>query len=94
MLYVPSLTLVLLIDTTIVTSGAGIGEQVSAAVMFIFGFLAILEITLLSYVVAPLKTEAVLQPLHEWARVHNRKILIAFFTLVGLWQLVRGLGIA
>lgn len=94
MLYLPSLTLVLLVDTAIATSGAGVGEQVAAAIMFVLGFLAILEITLLSYVIAPARTEAVLQPVHEWARIHTRKIMIAFFTLAGLWQLARGLGLA
>jgi hypothetical protein len=94
MLYLPSMTLVLLVDTTVVTSGASVGEQVSAAVMFIIGFLAILEMTLLSYVVAPAKTEAVLQLLHGWARVHNRKIWILFFFLGGVWQLARSFSLA
>ena len=94
MMYLPSATLVLLIDTTIVASGAGIGEQAIAAVVFVVGFLAILELVLLGYAIAPAKTEVFLRPLHEWARVHNRHILIVFFVLIGLWQLARGLGIA
>ncbi|WP_094288544.1 GAP family protein [Mycobacterium lehmannii] len=93
MLYLPSATLVLLIDTTIVASGAGIGEQVIAAIAFIVGFLAVLEIVLISYVVVPTQTQAVLRPLHEWASAHNRQILTVFFTLVGLWQLSKGLGV-
>lgn len=94
MFYFPSLSLVLLIGTTIATSEASIGEQVGAAVAFVVGFLAVLEITLLLYVVAPERTAAVLQPVHDWARAHSRQILIAFFALAGLWQLARGLGIA
>jgi hypothetical protein len=93
MLYLPSVTLILLVDTTIVTSGAGIGEQVCAALAFVVGFLAVLEITLLSYVVAPGKTSAVLRPLHDWAQTYSRQILIAFFTLIALWQLSRGFSI-
>jgi len=94
MFYLPSLTLVLLVDTSIVTSAAGIGEQIGAALVFVFGFLAVLELTLLSYVVAPGKTEVVLRPLHAWARAHNRQIMLTFFGLVGVWQVARGLGLA
>jgi hypothetical protein len=93
MLYIPSLTLVLLVDTTIATSGAGRREQFAAAIAFVLGFLALLEITLLSYAVAPRRTAAVLQPLHQWARTHNLQILIAFFALVATWQMARGFGI-
>ncbi len=94
MMYLPSATLVLLIDTTIIASGAGLGEQVIAAIAFVVGFLAVLEIVLISYLVAPTKTEAVLRPLHEWARTYNRQILIVFFALIGIWQLVRGFSLA
>ena len=93
MMYLPSATLVLLIDTTIVASGAGIGEQVVAAIAFVVGFLAVLEIVLIGYLIAPAKTEVLLRPVHEWARAHNRHILIVFFVLIGVWQLTRGLGI-
>jgi hypothetical protein len=93
MLYLPSLTMVLLIDISIVTSGAGIGEQVGAAIAFVLGYLAILEITLLSYAVAPEKTGAVLRPLHDWAHGHSRQILIAFIALGGFIQLARGIGL-
>jgi hypothetical protein len=94
MFYLPSLTLVLLVDISIVTSGAGIGEQIGAALVFVFGFLAVLELTLLSYAVAPGKTEVVLRPLHAWARAHNRQIMLTFFALVGVWQVARGFGLA
>lgn len=93
MMYLPSATLVLLIDSTIVASGAGIGEQVIAAIVFVVGFLAVLEIVLIGYLIAPARTEVLLRPVHEWARVHNRHILIVFFVLIGVWQLTKGLGI-
>jgi predicted metal-binding membrane protein len=94
MMYLPSVTLVLLIDTTIVASGAGIGEQVVAAIAFVVGFLAVLEIVLISYLVAPQRTEVLLRPLHEWARAHNRHILFVFFVLIAIWQLARGFSLA
>jgi Sap, sulfolipid-1-addressing protein len=92
MLYLPSLTMVLLIDISIVTSGVEIGAQVGAAIAFVVGFLAILEITLLSCAIAPERTGAVLRPLHEWAAAHSSKIVITFITLGGFIQLARGLG--
>lgn len=94
MMYLPSATLVLLIDTTIVASGAGIGEQVIAAIVFVVGYLAVLEIVLISYLVAPERTEVLLRPLHEWARIHNRHILFVFFVLIAIWQLARGFSLA
>jgi hypothetical protein len=93
MAYLPSVTLVLLVDTTIAASGRGIEEQVIAAIVFVLVFLAVLEITLLSYLVAPARTEAVLRLLHGWARDRNRQILGVFFALVGCWQLLKGVGL-
>ncbi len=93
LMYVPSTTLVLLIDTTIVASGAGIGEQIIAATAFVVGLLAALEIVLISCLIAPSKTEVVLRPVHEWARAHSRHIFVVFFALLGIWQLTMGLGL-
>ncbi|BBX04043.1 hypothetical protein BST36_29895 [Mycolicibacterium moriokaense] len=94
LMYVPSTTLLLIVDTAIVSSGAGLGEQIVAAIAFVVGMLAVLELVLVSCVVAPRKTEAVLRPVHEWARRNNRQIFIVFFVLIGIWQLLRGFGIA
>lgn len=94
LMYVPSTTLLLLVDTAILSSGAGLGEQIVAAVAYVVGMLAVLEIVLVSCVVAPRKTEAVLRPVHEWARTNSRQIFIVFFVLIGVWQLLRGFGIA
>ena len=76
------------------TNSTGLGEQIVAAVAYVVGMLAVLEIVLVSCVVAPRKTEAVLRPVHEWARTNSRQIFIVFFVLIGVWQLLRGFGIA
>jgi hypothetical protein len=89
----PGPPLVLLVDTTIVASGAAIGTQVSAAIAFVVGMLAVFEITLVSYLAAPAKTQAVLRPLHDWALAHRRQVLAAIFAVVGLFQLAKGMGI-
>jgi Sap, sulfolipid-1-addressing protein len=85
--------LVLFVDTTIVASGAAIGTQVSAVIVFVVGMFVFVEITFVSHLVAPAKTQAVLRPLHGWAQAHRRKILIAIFTVVGVLQLADGMGI-
>jgi hypothetical protein len=93
MTFLPGPPLVLLVDTTIVASGAAIGTQVSAAIAFVVGMLAVFEITLVSYLAAPAKTQAVLRPLHDWALAHRRQVLAAIFAVVGLFQLAKGMGI-
>jgi hypothetical protein len=78
--------------TIIVASGAAIGAQLSAAIAFVLVLLAVVEITLFTYLVAPAKTEAVLRLLHDWLQAHRRQILIAFLAVFGLWLVATGLG--
>lgn len=82
--------MVLLVDTTIVASGASIGTQVIAAIAFVVGMFAVFEFTLVSYLLTPAKTKAVLEPLHEWALAHRLQVLAAIFAVVGLWLVARG----
>ena len=77
----------------IVASGAAIGTQVIAAIAFVIGMFAVIEITLVSYLAAPAKTQAVLRPLHDWALAHRRQVVIAIFAVVGFLQLSKGMGI-
>jgi hypothetical protein len=91
--YVAPPPTILLVVLIIVGSGASIGTQVSAAIAFVFGVLAILEITLVSYLIAPRRTKAVLEPAHEWALVHRGKVLITLFVAAGAWAVVTGVGI-
>jgi hypothetical protein len=77
----------------IVTSGAPIGMQVSAAVAFVFGILLVVEIILLSSVVAPAKTTAALRVIHDWLQTHVGKIPIALFAVVGVALVGRGLDV-
>ncbi|RDH77782.1 GAP family protein [Mycolicibacterium moriokaense] len=91
--YIAPIPLVLLVDTIIAGSGAPIGVQVAAGVVFVVAMLALFEIILLSYVVAPTRTRALLEPLHNWARAHRQEVLIALFAVVGVWQMVTGMGV-
>lgn len=83
---------VLFVAAIIVASGAAIGMQVSAAIAFLVGMYAVIEVILVTHLAWPAKTEAVLRLLHDWARAHRRHVLIAIFTVVGVSQLAQGMG--
>ena len=91
--YIAPPPLVLMVATMAVGSGAPIGAQVVISIAFVFGMLAVFELALLSYAVAPDRTQAVLQPLHEWTRHHRLLVLLVLFALVGLWQVITGAGL-
>jgi hypothetical protein len=90
LLFPPTLDGVLYVLAIIVPSGAAIGTQVGAAIAFVVGMLAVVEITLASYLVTPAKTQAVLRVLHDWARAHRRKVLVAMFAVVGVALVAQG----
>src|SRR6478672_351145 len=79
--------------TIIAASGAPIGTQIIAASAFVLVLLAIVEITLVTHMIAPAKTEAVLRLLRDWLQAHSRQILIVFFAVVGFWLVATGVGI-
>jgi hypothetical protein len=84
--------LLLFVLTIIVASGASVGTQVGAAIAFVVGVLAVVEIALVSYVIAPAKTEAVLRRLHDWALAHRQHVLIGIFAVGGISLVVNGIG--
>jgi Sap, sulfolipid-1-addressing protein len=88
----PNPFLVIFALTTILASGATIGMQIGAAIVFILETLAVVEIVLLSNLVTPTKTQALLRLLNDWARAYRRQILVAMFTLVGLARVAQGVG--
>jgi Sap, sulfolipid-1-addressing protein len=93
MTFLPGPPMVLLVDTTIAASGAPIGTQAIAAIAFVVAMLAVFEITLVSYLLTPEKTQAVLRPLHEWALAHRPQVLAAILAVVGLSLVARGTGV-
>jgi hypothetical protein len=76
----------------IVASGAAIGTQVSATIAFVVGILAVVEITLVSYLATPAKTQAIVQLLHDWALAHRRQILVAIFAVGGVSLVAQNMG--
>ncbi|WP_326545302.1 GAP family protein [Mycolicibacterium sp. ND9-15] len=85
-------SLLIFVLAIIVASGAPIGVQVSAAIAFVAGVLVVVEITLVSYVVAPGKTQEVLRLVHNWASAHRQHIVIGIFAAGGLMLIVNGIG--
>jgi hypothetical protein len=77
----------------IVASGASLSTQVVAAVMYVLGVLAIVEIILVTHLAAPAKAQAALVRLHDWAAAHRRQLLVAILTVVGLSMVAHGVGI-
>ncbi len=73
-------------------SQAGVGTQMSAALIFILASYAIAEIPLVSYLISPAKTCAVLMRLTDWLGAHRRPILVSVFCLLGVLMVVRGVG--
>jgi hypothetical protein len=88
----PNPSLALFALTTILASGATIGTQIGAAIVFILETLAVVEVALVSNLVTPTKTQALLRTLHDRARAYRQQILVAMFTLVGLALVAQGAG--
>jgi len=86
----PSVDGTLFILAMIVASGATIAMQVIAAITFIIAMLAVEEIILVSNLATPAKTQSFLRRLHDWARAHRRKVLVAFFAVLGLALVAQG----
>lgn len=76
----------------ILASGAGAGTEVSAALMFILVAYAITEIPLVSCVVSPAKTQAVVMQLHDWLRAHRRPLFAIALGVVGVFMVTKGVG--
>ena len=85
-------SLLIFVLAIIVASGAPIGVQVGAAIAFVAGVLVVVEVTLVSYLVAPAKTQEALRLVHNWASAHRPHIVIGIFAAGGLMLAVNGIG--
>lgn len=86
----PPPMLVIFVLTPVVASGSTIGTQIIAVIAFVFGMFTVVELTLICYLIAPARTIAVLQPLHDWALAHRRQMLITIFSIAGIIQVING----
>jgi Sap, sulfolipid-1-addressing protein len=77
----------------IAATGAAIVAQLTAAIAFIVAMLAVVEIILVSCLITPAKTQAVLGRLHDWVQAHIRQVLIAIPAILGVSQVITGMGL-
>jgi hypothetical protein len=82
---------ILFVLAIVVPSAAAVGTQVAAAAAYVLVELLVVEIILVSYLVTPAKSLAMLQLLHDWAWAHRRHILIAMFALGGIALVALGM---
>jgi choline-glycine betaine transporter len=54
--------------------------------------LAVVEVVLLSNVVAPTKTQAALRRVHDWVRRYRGQVVVGILTLVGIVFVAQGTG--
>jgi len=80
----------LVILTIIMASGATLGAQFSAFIVFTLMVLAVIEIPLVAYLAMPQKTEAVMLRFQNWVQTYRRQISLAILVGVGIIFLVQG----
>ena len=69
---------------------ASTGAKVASVVLFNVIMLALLEVPLLSFLVAPEWTQRSIDRLKAWATLHGRRFGIRALVVLGLVQIVRG----
>lgn len=84
----------LVVIVAILGSGAAIGIQFGAALIFIVVALAAIEIPLLSCLAMPARSQALMLQLHDWVRARTRPIFAVLFAVGGLLLIAAGLGTA
>ena len=88
----PPPSLVIPVLAVVLASGAAIGTQISAVIVFVVLVLAVVEIILVLNMAAPAKTQAALRLLHDWVGARRRQILVAIFIVVGVTLVAQGMG--
>lgn len=91
--FLPGFPLVLFVATTVVSSGASTGTQIFAVILFVVAMFTVFEVAVVSHLIAPVRTQAVLQPVHDWALANRKQVMIGIFAMIGVLQVVKGLGL-
>lgn len=74
----------------ILASGGDIGRQICAAALFNVIMLAVCEITLISYLATPARTQAIIGLLNGWVSLHRRRILSVIIGVAGVCLVFAG----
>lgn len=88
----PQPDVALFVIAIVVGAGAAMATQVIAATVFVFGTVGVIEIILVTYLVTPATTLAVLRRLHDWVSAHRQQILATIFAVVGVALVANGIG--
>ena len=78
--------------TAILASGASAGTQVVALVGYHVVALAFAEIPLVSQLVAPEKTQAVMLRVHDWVLPRRRRLIAVIIAVIGIFLVINGIG--
>lgn len=76
----------------ILASGTSTQSQVAAGLAFVVVMLVAFEMTLISYLVIPAQTQAVVVRLHDWLRTHRHHIFALIVAALGLGLVSNGVG--
>jgi hypothetical protein len=76
----------------ILASRAPAATQVGAALVYCLVASAFAEVALVSYLLAPARTQAVVMQLRDWLRAHRRPIFVFVLAVLGLWLVAKGIG--
>jgi hypothetical protein len=76
--------------TFIMASGAAIGTQFSAFLVFTLIVLAVIEIPLVAHLAMPQKTERVMLQVQDWLQTYRRQISLTMVTGVGFLFVFQG----
>jgi hypothetical protein len=82
----------LVVLVAILGSGAEIGIQFGAALVFVVVALTAIEIPLLSCLATPARSKVLMLALHDWVRARTRPIFAVLFAVGGLLLIGAGLG--
>jgi cadmium resistance protein CadD (predicted permease) len=78
--------------TAILASGTAVGTQVGAATLYTALSLAFAEIPIISQLVAPSRTSAVMSRVHEWVKARWRAVLGIVVAVLGVLLMTTGMG--
>ncbi|OBG25116.1 GAP family protein [Mycobacterium sp. 852002-51057_SCH5723018] len=78
--------------TAILASGTAVGTQISAAAVYTALSLAFAEIPIVSQLVAPAGTSAVMSRVHEWVKARWRAVLGVVVAVLGILLMTTGMG--
>lgn len=77
--------------TVIMASGAALGTQVSAFVVFILLVLTVIEVPLIALLVKPRQTEALLARVNAWLTTYRRQIMLGMMIFMATTFLYQGI---